>query len=209
MAIKSGGWRLNSLIENNFKKGDATSAKSNRYWWNCNHCDTRIDGRNNNLFEHLTDAIKCINCPQETRREALQHLEAFAIIIPSIVPHAAEVERLFSDLGGMQSVKCCNLSVNTFQTLGKIHANLCYHIHSKNVADGKPTRRHHAHMQQMNFWALIQMSPSSSRLTSHSFRHLQQFPATLAATFEGPESISLMTLMLSLLAFKIFAMEKK
>jgi hypothetical protein len=139
MAIKSGGWHLNSLIENNFKKGDATSAKSNRYWWNFNHCDTRIDGQNNNLFEHLTDAIKCINCPQETRRKALQHLKAFAIIILSIVPHAAEVERLFSDLGGMQSVKRCNLSVNTFQTLSKIRANLHYHIHSKNVADGKPT----------------------------------------------------------------------
>jgi hypothetical protein len=74
MAIKSGGQPLNSLIENNFKKGDATSAKSNRYWWNCNHCDTHIYGRNNNLFEHLMDAIKCINCPQETRHEALQHL---------------------------------------------------------------------------------------------------------------------------------------
>jgi hypothetical protein len=31
-------------------------------------------------------------------------LKAFAIIILSIVPHAAEVERLFSDLGGTQSV---------------------------------------------------------------------------------------------------------
>ncbi|KAG2360986.1 hypothetical protein BDR07DRAFT_1288367, partial [Suillus spraguei] len=37
-------------------------------------------------------------------------LKAFAIIILSIVPHAAEVEHLFSELGGMQSAKHCNLS---------------------------------------------------------------------------------------------------
>ncbi|KAG1735804.1 hypothetical protein EDB19DRAFT_1830154 [Suillus lakei] len=74
MATKSGGWPLNSLIKNNLKKGDATSAKSNRYWWNCNHCDTHIDGHNNNLFKHLMDAVKCSNCPQETHHEALQHL---------------------------------------------------------------------------------------------------------------------------------------
>ena len=72
-------------------------------------------------------------------------LKAFAIIILSIVLHAAEVERLFSDLGGTQSVKRCNLSVNTFQTR-KIRANLRYHIHLKNIVDGKPTRRRHAHM---------------------------------------------------------------
>ncbi|KAG2352010.1 hypothetical protein BDR07DRAFT_1344780 [Suillus spraguei] len=74
MATKPGGRPLNTLIENNFKKGNATSAKSNRYWWTCNYCNARINGRNNNLFEHLTDAVKCSNRPQETRREALQHL---------------------------------------------------------------------------------------------------------------------------------------
>ncbi|KAG2336964.1 hypothetical protein BDR05DRAFT_978652 [Suillus weaverae] len=47
-------------------------------------------------------------------------LKSFAIIILSIVPHAAEVEQLFSDLGGTQSAKCCNLSVGTFEALGKI-----------------------------------------------------------------------------------------
>ncbi|KAG2062609.1 hypothetical protein BDR04DRAFT_1040100, partial [Suillus decipiens] len=41
-------------------------------------------------------------------------LKAFAIVILSIVPHAAEVEQLFSDLGGTQSAKRCNLSVRTF-----------------------------------------------------------------------------------------------
>ncbi|KAG2354040.1 hypothetical protein BDR07DRAFT_1495213 [Suillus spraguei] len=32
MVTKSGGQPLKTLIENNFEKGDATSAKSNRYW---------------------------------------------------------------------------------------------------------------------------------------------------------------------------------
>ncbi|KAG2064202.1 hypothetical protein BDR04DRAFT_1110486, partial [Suillus decipiens] len=74
IATKSGCWPLNTLIKDNFQKGDATSAKSNRYWWTCNYCNACIDGCNNNLFEHLTDAIKCSNCPQETCHEALQHL---------------------------------------------------------------------------------------------------------------------------------------
>ncbi|KAF9234431.1 ribonuclease H-like domain-containing protein [Melanogaster broomeanus] len=51
-------------------------------------------------------------------------LKAFAITILSIVPHAGKVERLFSDLGSTQSPRRCNLSVDTFETLGKIRINL-------------------------------------------------------------------------------------
>jgi len=50
-------------------------------------------------------------------------LKGFAITILSIVPHSAEVERLFSDLGGVQGVKRCNLSVRTFETVGKLRNN--------------------------------------------------------------------------------------
>ncbi|KAG1732833.1 hypothetical protein EDB19DRAFT_1246143 [Suillus lakei] len=42
------------------------------------------------------------------------------------VPHAADVERLFSDMGSTQSPKCCNLSVDTFEALAKIQVNLRY-----------------------------------------------------------------------------------
>ncbi|KIJ10028.1 hypothetical protein PAXINDRAFT_86638 [Paxillus involutus ATCC 200175] len=73
-------------------------------------------------------------------------LKSFAITILSIVPHAGDVERLFSDLGSAQSPRHCNLSVETFETLGKIRGNLCHHLHIKNVAAGKQTHRHHAHM---------------------------------------------------------------
>lgn len=47
-------------------------------------------------------------------------LKSLAIMLFSIVPHAGDVEQLFSDLGGIQGVKCCNLTVCTFETLGKL-----------------------------------------------------------------------------------------
>jgi hypothetical protein len=50
-------------------------------------------------------------------------LKAFAIIIHSIVPHAADVERYFSGLGGVQSVKRCNLSVETFESLSRLRGS--------------------------------------------------------------------------------------
>ncbi|KAG1808524.1 hypothetical protein EV424DRAFT_1328829, partial [Suillus variegatus] len=53
-------------------------------------------------------------------------LKAFAITIYSIIGHTGDVERLFSDLGMTQSAKRCNLLVETFETLGKIYANLHY-----------------------------------------------------------------------------------
>ncbi|KAF9230404.1 hypothetical protein BU15DRAFT_83675 [Melanogaster broomeanus] len=73
-------------------------------------------------------------------------LKNLAIRMLSIVPHAGDVERLFSDLGSTQSPRRCNLSVQTFETLGKIRANLRRHVHSKDTAMGKETRRRHAHM---------------------------------------------------------------
>ncbi|KAF9243739.1 ribonuclease H-like domain-containing protein [Melanogaster broomeanus] len=73
-------------------------------------------------------------------------LTSFAITILSIVPHAGEVERLFSALGSTQSPRRCNLSVDTFETLGKIRANLNHHLYMKKLATGQQTRRQHAHM---------------------------------------------------------------
>ncbi|KAJ7200621.1 ribonuclease H-like domain-containing protein, partial [Mycena pura] len=50
-------------------------------------------------------------------------LKGFAIAIHSIVPHAAEIERLFSQLDGVQSKKRINLSVDTFVKLAKCRSN--------------------------------------------------------------------------------------
>jgi hypothetical protein len=64
-------------------------------------------------------------------------LKTLAITIFSIVPHSAEVEWLFSDLGGIQGVKCCNLTVRTFETLGKLRNNYTYHVYQRALAAGK------------------------------------------------------------------------
>lgn len=73
-------------------------------------------------------------------------LKAFAVIIHSIVPHAADVERYFSGLGGVQSVKRCNLSVQTFESLSKLRASYANFLHKVDHEAGKPARRKHAHM---------------------------------------------------------------
>ncbi|KAJ7586163.1 hypothetical protein C8J56DRAFT_1052524 [Mycena floridula] len=73
-------------------------------------------------------------------------LKKMAIIILSIVPHSAEVERLFSLLGGTQSAKQVNLTVRTFKNLGKLRGNYAYHIYMALIAMGTPERCKHAHM---------------------------------------------------------------
>jgi hypothetical protein len=72
-----------------------------------------------------------------------EHLiKTLAITFLSIDPHAAEVERLFSDLTGIQGV-----NVITFETLGKLRANYDYHIQQRAIEAGKPILRcKHAHM---------------------------------------------------------------
>ncbi|KAG2366650.1 hypothetical protein BDR07DRAFT_1273829, partial [Suillus spraguei] len=65
----------------------------------------------------------------------------------SIVPHAADVERLFSDLGGIQSVKCCNLTVRTFETFV---TTIPIMSHQRALAAGQPVRRKHAHLHTRN-----------------------------------------------------------
>jgi len=73
-------------------------------------------------------------------------LKRFAIVIFSIVPHAAEVERLFSSLGGIQGVKRSRLTVPHFEALGKLRSSYAQEIYKKAKAEGKPIRRTHAHM---------------------------------------------------------------
>lgn len=73
-----------------------------------------------------------------------QHpLKTLAIVLFSVVPHAAEVEHLFSGLSGIQGVKRCNLSVPTFEILGKLRNNYAYHIYKRDRANGVPL--HHKH----------------------------------------------------------------
>ncbi|KAJ6628795.1 hypothetical protein B0H10DRAFT_2209241 [Mycena sp. CBHHK59/15] len=75
-----------------------------------------------------------------------QPLKTLAIVLFSVVPHAAEVERLFSGLSGVQGVKRCNLSVPTFKILGKLRTNYSYHIYLQDSAKGVLVHRKHGHM---------------------------------------------------------------
>ena len=73
-------------------------------------------------------------------------LKAMAVILHSVVPHAADVKRYFSSLGGTQSVKQCNLTVDTFEALSKLRSSYAHHLYKMDRTAGKPTHRRHAHM---------------------------------------------------------------
>ncbi|KAL1685827.1 ribonuclease H-like domain-containing protein [Schizophyllum commune] len=78
---------------------------------------------------------------------AEQHpLKTLAIMLHSIVPHTAEVERLFSQLGGVQTPKRCNLSVETFAALGKCRSYYSRQQWEDDRAAGRPLHRKSAHM---------------------------------------------------------------
>jgi hypothetical protein len=69
-------------------------------------------------------------------------LKELAIIILQIVPHAADVECLFSDLSGIQGVKQNNLDVDNFEALGKLRCHYWSYLREK----GLLKKRKHAHM---------------------------------------------------------------
>ncbi|KIK75105.1 hypothetical protein PAXRUDRAFT_173810 [Paxillus rubicundulus Ve08.2h10] len=115
-------------------------------------------------------------------------LKAFAITILSIVPHAGKVERLFSDLGSTQSPRRCNLSVDTFETLGKICANLNLHLYLKKVATGQRTRRYHAHMHTRNEPGI---NLEVSKNLQDNFTWVPPLSGVSNDDLAGPESISL------------------
>jgi len=73
-------------------------------------------------------------------------LKSLIITLLSIVPHFADVERLFLALGSTQTPKQCNLSIETFEMLGKLCANYSYHLYRCDRTAGKSTHCHHNHM---------------------------------------------------------------
>ncbi|KAF9000108.1 ribonuclease H-like domain-containing protein [Cyathus striatus] len=73
-------------------------------------------------------------------------IQTFAIKMMSIVPHAAEVERFFSNLGGVQSVKRSQLTIAHLESLGTLRNHYNHQLHEATIAAGKDPHRHHAHM---------------------------------------------------------------
>ncbi|KAJ6587429.1 hypothetical protein DFH09DRAFT_1307662 [Mycena vulgaris] len=69
-----------------------------------------------------------------------------AIVLASIVPHSADVERLFSGLGGIQTPRRNLMAVDTMEKTGKIHSRLSYELYQRRQVAGKPQHRKHNHM---------------------------------------------------------------
>jgi hypothetical protein len=69
-------------------------------------------------------------------------LKAMAMILHAIVPHAAEIERLFSDLGKTQGDSRSNLNVTTIRSLGRLRGHYQETLRERNLLK----RRRHAHM---------------------------------------------------------------
>ncbi|KAH7881892.1 hypothetical protein F5I97DRAFT_1939696 [Phlebopus sp. FC_14] len=79
-------------------------------------------------------------------------LKALAVILHSIIPYAANVERYFSGLRGTQSAKCYNLTVETFKVLSKLYSAYAHHLYKMD---------HHAHMHMQLYIGIdIELSPS-------------------------------------------------
>lgn len=119
-------------------------------------------------------------------------LKAFAIAILKIVPHAAEVERFFSHLGGVQSPKRCNLTVPHFEAIGQCRANYTYHLWKRDKILGYSMHRAHAHMHTRPEPGIdAELAEKLER--SFSFQPpLASIPDSVdSANIEGPESISM------------------
>lgn len=108
-------------------------------------------------------------------------IKALAIRIFSIVPHCAEVERLFSNLGGVQSVKRCNWTVDHIQTIGTLRNN-----YESELTNGATVHRRHAHMHTRDERGLNK-EKATELLDQWSF----QSPTTApTADTEGPKTLS-------------------
>ncbi|KAF8122145.1 hypothetical protein EV363DRAFT_1557947 [Boletus edulis] len=90
------------------------------------------------------DALDWWECLPVTAKQC--PLKTMAVILHSVVPHAADVERYFSALGSTQSAKRCNLTVETFEALSKLRSNYSQHLYKMDRMAGKSTHRKHAHM---------------------------------------------------------------
>ena len=57
--------RPHDCVRSHFTKNRAKPKKNNRYWWTCNHCQTPLLGRDNNLQEHILSM--CRKVPEDLR----------------------------------------------------------------------------------------------------------------------------------------------
>ncbi|KAL7284481.1 hypothetical protein ACG7TL_001772 [Trametes sanguinea] len=109
---------------------------------------------------------------------------AMALRIFSIVPHSAEIERLFSNLGGVQSVKRCRLSVPHMETLGILRNQ-----YNDDLTGGATVRRQHAHMHTRNSKGL-DLDKLTSLTTNWTLNTPSASENTDEDALQGPEGIT-------------------
>jgi hypothetical protein len=117
-------------------------------------------------------------------------LKALAIKLFSIVPHAAEVERFFSNLGGIQLVKRSNLTIPHMQTLGMLRNHYTQQLHDVAVAAGKPTRRKHAHMHTPLEGGGLDVSRAQTLLNDKNWTPEHETSQIGGSRGEGVEAVS-------------------
>ncbi|KAF7333350.1 DUF659 domain-containing protein [Mycena venus] len=83
----------------------------------------------------------------EVPRENHEAIRDLAIALASIVPHSADVERLFSDLGGIQTPRRSCMTVPNMEKIGKIRSRLSYELYvTAKAKTGNTVHRKHNHM---------------------------------------------------------------
>jgi hypothetical protein len=76
-------------------------------------------------------------------------LKSMALILHGLVPHAAEVERLFSSLGAIQGDYRTSLKAQTFEQLGMLRSYLTSIVKVDAIEHGKVVRRTSAQVKQL------------------------------------------------------------
>ncbi|KAJ6540757.1 ribonuclease H-like domain-containing protein [Mycena capillaripes] len=84
----------------------------------------------------------------DVTKENHEAIRDLAIVLASIVPHSADVERLFSDLGGIQTPRHNSMTVQNMEKTGKIRSRLSYELYlaAKAKAGNVTVHRKHNHM---------------------------------------------------------------
>ncbi|KAG2112429.1 hypothetical protein DEU56DRAFT_762038 [Suillus clintonianus] len=182
-----GGRPVASFIANNFERLGKVSNNSNHYFWKCKHCGDsddspggHIQGCDNLLPNHI--ANKCTKVNSALRQQACS-------FIIKKTGNTATSDTILADLGTTQSAKRCNLSVETFETLGKIRANLRYLRDKKATEANKSTRCRHAHMHTREETGIDLKVARDLEENFAWVPPLAAKPAHLDDSLAGPESI--------------------
>ncbi|KAJ7181878.1 hypothetical protein C8R46DRAFT_885346, partial [Mycena filopes] len=106
------------------------------------HCKSPFSGGQN-------DAKEWWEAVPTGKHDGIRGL-AIIDILASIVPHSADVERLFSDLGATQTPRRNGMTIDHMEKYGKIRGRLTYELHE--LAGGMKSRKHnHMHTPSLRW----------------------------------------------------------